>query len=97
MNTQRSSTAHIEQAARQKAREEILLQLLREGATSTQLRSELAARCGGAALVDAAKEWLREHKLIRAAGGYAPFELTPLGRDRAEELRERRAQKGRAA
>ena len=96
----RSSTAAVVQAARQKAREEILLRLLREPASGAVLRAELATRCGGTGVVDTAREWLRQNKLVRLSGGHsgAPMELTDLGRDRAAEIRDRRAaEKGRAA
>lgn len=89
----RSSTAAVIQAARVKAREEILLRLLREPASGAVLRADLATRCGGAGAVNAAREWLRQNGLIRLAGttNNAPMELTDAGRARALEVRDRRA------
>lgn len=99
-NTPRSMTAPLVQAERQKAREEILLRLLRGGATGAELRDELAARCGSARVIDVAREWLRANGLIRLEGTHSgtPIVLTDQGRQRAEEIRDQRAaEKGRAA
>lgn len=93
----RSLSAAPVQAQRQKAREEVLLRLLRGDATGAQLRDDLAARCGGPRVVDTAREWLRANGLVQGAPHpKLPATLTPKGREFAAQVAERR-EKGRAA